>query len=162
MGYVFPGVSLGKHWLHAFLLAEVPSEQVCGKLPESRLLWLPKEPREGPFVSTKPSSSAPGSSYSRPKHSPLYIAPPPQSLHPNPRTHGLQHLKVLPLWIHLDPLFPPGLTFTHLAPDALQGVLPPSWCPRLPAGTGTSQKCPLLPALGQPPAGSHLNSQWVL
>lgn len=81
---------------------------------------------------------------------------------PCTRTHGLQQLQVLPLRIHLDPLVPPRVTFTHLAPDALRGGLPPSWSPRPPAGTGTSQKCPLLSALGQPPAGSHLNSLWVL
>lgn len=155
MGCVFPGVHLRKHWLHAFFPAQVPSAEVCGKLPESWLLWLPKEPREGPFFSTKPHAYQllPSPTGGR-KHSLVYILP------PEPTTFSIF------LQNHLDPLFPPGVPFTHLPPHSLrsEGFLPPGAPGHLQGWGigGVGGGITLLKALGQPPAESHLNGQCLL
>lgn len=114
MGCVFPGVHLRKHWLRAFFPAQVPSAEVCGKLPESWLLWLPKEPREGPFFSTKPHAHQllPSPAGGR-KRSPVYI------LLPEPTTSSIFLQGSRPPTSLLTPcgegFLPPG------APGHLQG-----------------------------------------
>lgn len=129
MGFVFPGIHLGKRCFFAFFLAEAPSQQVWGSC-RGHLLLLPKEPRDRtyPFHTAKACQFLP-SFRGTLKHTLFYILPTPGPPRPKmapfslsaPAPNTCLTRPSLSLWMCLQPAHPP----TYLLRPGLEVFLLP-------------------------------------